>query len=233
MGQVIARTPVWWPLGALTGFAALLALVAAGWAPLHGVDLGVSEAFRAYGTAHPGVVGFARVATDVMSTVSYLVLGCLSTVALAATGRFRVASFVAAITVAVPTAWGLLHWVLHRPRPVAGFVTVASNGFPSGHTMNAGAAALAAVLLLWPRLGRAGRCVVVPAAVLFAGAVGLSRVMLLAHWPSDVLGGWLLAAAVVPPLAGLAASGADRAARRVGSDRARRELGSGDGRSEA
>ena len=28
--------------------------------------------------------------------------------------------------------------------------------------------------------------------------------MLLAHWPSDVLGGWLLALAVVPPLARLA-----------------------------
>jgi undecaprenyl-diphosphatase len=36
------------------------------------------------------------------------------------------------------------------------------------------------------------------AAVLFAGVIGLSRVALLAHWPSDVLGGYLLASAVVP-----------------------------------
>jgi len=94
--------------------------------------------------------------------------------------------------------WSLGHWLLHRPRPADGFVTVASNGFPSGHASNAAAAALLVVLLLWPRQTRLGRVVTVVLAAGFAVVIGLTRLMLLAHWPADVLGGWLLALVVVP-----------------------------------
>jgi undecaprenyl-diphosphatase len=94
-----------------------------------------------------------------------------------------------------------MHAALYRPRPLDGFVVIDSNGFPSGHTSHAGATAVAAVLLLWPRLCRAGRAAVVALAAAFAVAVALTRVALLAHWPTDVLGGLLLALAVVPLLA--------------------------------
>jgi undecaprenyl-diphosphatase len=105
------------------------------------------------------------------------------------------------VTVAVPALWGLFHALLHSPRPVDGFVFVDSNGFPSGHTANATAAALVAVLLVWPGAARRARIALVAAAAGFAALIGLTRLALLAHWPTDVLGGWLLALAVVPLLA--------------------------------
>jgi undecaprenyl-diphosphatase len=213
---VIARPPLAVPLLALAGFLALLGLVIGGWAPLHSLDVAASAAFREYGYAHPGLVAVLRVATDVAATVPFLAAGLVATLALVVRGARRAAVFSATLTVTIPLSWSLLHWLVYRPRPQDGFVVATSNGFPSGHTTNAAAAALGVVLLLWPRLGTTGRVVTAVLAASFAIFVGATRVALLAHWPVDVLGGWLLALAVVPLAARLAygldqVTGADRA----------------------
>ncbi|SDZ40393.1 undecaprenyl-diphosphatase [Micromonospora pattaloongensis] len=193
------------PLLALAAFVLLLALVGAGWGPVQRLDGAVSEAARRYGRAHPGLVDVLRIATDVAATGAYLAAGTVLTVVHALRRRPRRAAFCAAVTVTIPVLWGLLHWLMYRPRPTDGFVVVTSNGFPSGHASNAAAAALAAVLLLWPRLRRAGRVAAVLVAAAFALFVAVTRVALLAHWPSDVVGGGLLALAVVPLLGGAVA----------------------------
>lgn len=202
---MIARPPPALPLLALAGFLLLLGLTIGGWPPLDDFDAAISRTFREYGDARPGLIGVVRIATDVAATIPFLIVGLLSSLALAGRRERRPALFCAIVTVTGPVLWGLLHWLLHHPRPADGFVMVQSNGFPSGHTSNAAAAALVAVLLLWPRTGRAGRAFTVALAVGFAGLVGTTRLALLAHWPADVLGGWLLALTVVP-LAAYAAS---------------------------
>ncbi|MDG4789031.1 phosphatase PAP2 family protein [Micromonospora sp. WMMD1102] len=195
---MVARPPLVVPLLALAGFLVLLAVTVAGWAPPDRFDTAVSDAFRGYGDASPRLVDGLRIATDVAATIPFLVAGLTVAVGLAVRGGRRAAAFVAGVTVLVPVLWGLMHWLVHHPRPEDGFVVITSNGFPSGHTSNAAAAALVAVLLLWHRLGRPARLLVVGLAVAFALFVGLTRIALLAHWPTDVLGGWLLALAVVP-----------------------------------
>ncbi|MFI6820662.1 phosphatase PAP2 family protein [Micromonospora sp. NPDC050187] len=198
---MIARPPLFLPLLALTALLVLAVPVLTDWAPLDRADHALSETFRGYGDQRPGLVSTLRILTDVAATVPFLVAGLLATILLAVRRDRRTAVFCATVTVTVPVLWGLAHWLLHNPRPLDGFVTVTSNGFPSGHTSNATAAALVVVLLAWPGLARTGRFVVVTAATAFAGFVGLTRVALLAHWPTDVLGGWLLALAVVPLVA--------------------------------
>jgi membrane-associated phospholipid phosphatase len=198
---VVARVPLVVPLVALVAFVVLLALMVGGWAPLHAVDTAVSDGFRSYGAAHAGVVRVARIVTDVGSTMPFLAAGVVVTVLFAARREARRAAFTGLVTALVPTLWSLMHLLINRPRPVDAFVLIASNGFPSGHSTNAAAAALVAVLLVWPRGTPPVRAVTVALATAFAVLVGLTRVALLAHWPSDVLGGWLLALAVVPLLA--------------------------------
>ncbi|WP_438296086.1 phosphatase PAP2 family protein [Streptomyces sp. HUAS TT7] len=97
--------------------------------------------------------------------------------------------------------------------------------YPSGHTAFATALALVVALLAtgWIGLGRTAGTLLVLAAALVAGAaMGWAEVALGAHYPTDVLGGWCTALAVIPATAWLI----DRAADRLGDrtpDAGRRE----------
>ena len=87
-----------------------------------------------------------------------------------------------------------------RPRPDAALALLEETGyaFPSGHAVFA-AAFFGALIYLgsrWSFLGgnAAMRRLVQLALVLLAAAVGLSRVYLGVHWPSDVIAGYLIGA---------------------------------------
>ncbi|MBX6355677.1 MAG: phosphatase PAP2 family protein [Micromonosporaceae bacterium] len=199
---MIARMPLAFPLAAAAGFGVLLGLVASGWGPLDRLDTALSERARDYGSAHPDQIEIQRQITDTAQTSVFFGLGLASAVALLLLRRaYADAALIAASFAAVPAAWGICHALLHRPRPVGGFVAISSNGFPSGHASNSATIALVVVLLLWHRVGPAGKVAVVAVTAAFALAIGATRVTLLAHWPTDVIGAWLLVFAIVPLLA--------------------------------
>jgi hypothetical protein len=99
--------------------------------------------------------------------------------------------------VTMMTGWsigGVAKLLVRRVRPVVDDPLSHSRGssFPSGHALNVAAAGSTMIILVWPLLGRTGRWLSV---VQVAGAgllVGLDRVLLGVHFPSDVIAGWLL-----------------------------------------
>ncbi|MFI6436622.1 phosphatase PAP2 family protein [Streptomyces sp. NPDC050759] len=87
--------------------------------------------------------------------------------------------------------------------------------YPSGHTAFLTALAIVAALLATDRLrlGRtAGTSLVLAAALVAGAAMGWAEVALGAHYPTDALGGWCTALAVVPATAWLTDRIADRLA---------------------
>lgn len=122
-----------------------------------------------------------------------------ATIALAIRARRRVVAIVLVIDAAVViAAYSLLKVMFARERPQLFDKIALPTGysFPSGHSMSAmgiwGVIA-AALIVLYPK---ARRRIAIGAALLIA-LIGLSRIYLGAHWPSDVLGGLL---GGVPPL---------------------------------
>lgn len=102
--------------------------------------------------------------------------------------------------------------IIGRSRPpAADWITHPSGfAFPSGHTTTSALVAVGLAAVLHRRARRpVTRAVAVAVPGLWAFAVGVSRIYLGVHWPSDVLAGWLLAAVLagifLPPLAALLA----------------------------
>ena len=107
-----------------------------------------------------------------------------------------IALLIAAIVGAVLLS-PLTKHLVSRVRPTAFFRTAATGySFPSGHTLNATCLALALGFILWRMpWRRAVKVAWTPALAIYAVCVGASRVVLGVHYPTDVLGGYLLGAA--------------------------------------
>jgi undecaprenyl-diphosphatase len=117
--------------------------------------------------------------TDLRMAVIVLVAGAVL-VALATRWRRHALAFSAVL------AASLLVFELLAP----GLYPAESRSFPSGHATGSMAFAAAVVTLAWPTRRRWSVAILAGA---FTTLVGLSRVALGVHYPSDILGGWTLA----------------------------------------
>ncbi|WP_406010467.1 phosphatase PAP2 family protein [Streptomyces sp. NBC_00637] len=182
--------------------ALLLALVAAGWHPLISVDGDISRTTHRWAVADPDVTHVCRILTDwVWDPLTMRLLGAAVAVWLV----WRHAAWWTAGWLVVTAAVGTLIQQslkagVGRSRPVWPDPVDSAHyaAYPSGHALTA---TVVCGLLLW-LLHRHGvapavwRTAVAVAVVSVVG-VGLTRIWLGVHWPSDVLAGWLLGAMLV------------------------------------
>ena len=181
-------------LAASVLFVVVAAQVRAG--ALDRLDIAISLAIHRLDSAPADLA--MKAATLIGSNVVLLPVVALVSLLALRLRRRALAIVLAVDAIAVIAAYSALKVVFSRERPRL-FDKIAlptDYSFPSGHSMSAlgiyGVVA-AAVIALYPR----ARVPALAAAVLLVVAVGLSRIYLGVHWPSDVAGGWL---GGVPPL---------------------------------
>lgn len=93
--------------------------------------------------------------------------------------------------------YNAIAYAVRRPRPHGVphmNLKLGSLSFPSGHVVFFTWLAVLAIVLMWARVGHTPRVVAIGVACAWIMAVSVSRIYTGSHWPSDVLGGLLLAA---------------------------------------
>ncbi len=171
---------------------ALLGLVLA-WAVMllfGGMDLDRALLLFAYAGDQPRLAGAARLVTHLGDFRVVLTATAIGALILLVRRDWRAAILLAAIPLSGRLLVELQKGWTARLRPDANehLVAVQSLSFPSAHAADATLVWLGLALLL-PR-GPRTRAFAIWAAVWTALSVGVSRVMLGVHWPSDVIAGW-------------------------------------------
>jgi len=113
--------------------------------------------------------------------------------------QYRLALIVAVALIGASLFTEVVKQIVERPRPPGQPVVFAPGySFPSGHTLNGTVTYGLVAFVAWrSSLPRGARIAIVAALVALIAAVGLSRIALGVHYPSDVLAGWLAGTAIV------------------------------------
>lgn len=157
---------------------------------LGGMELDRGLLLLGYAGHHPNLAFAARWLTELGGAAVLLPATALGTALLAWRRDWRSAVLLVAVTLSGRALVELQKIGIGRLRPESNehLVAVSNLSFPSAHAANSVMVWLCLALLL-PRTERR-RTSAVWAAVWLALAIGLTRVMLGVHWPSDVIGGW-------------------------------------------
>lgn len=146
---------------------------------------------------------------DTIHVASLALAGLLAVLVALRRKRRDLAAVAVATLVGANVTTAILKPLLGRTDPLGGEADrVLTNAFPSGHATAAMSLALIAVIVS-PRRWRPA---VAPAAAGYAAAVGVGLVVIFAHYPSDVVGGYMVATAWATAMAAIALVRRDRVA---------------------
>ncbi|HHJ36458.1 MAG TPA: phosphatase PAP2 family protein [Gammaproteobacteria bacterium] len=125
-----------------------------------------------------------------------IVISVLALFALLLLRRWHAALFIAGVLISGTLLTAILKHGIARPRPqlVSHLDHISSQSFPSGHTLTSTLFYLTLAWLLAPLLSRRiSRLFLYTLAIILSLAIGVSRIALGVHWPSDVLASWVIA----------------------------------------
>lgn len=178
------------PLAAAVVLGTLIAVLSqARW--LTSADTAVLAPLYRFGMDHPVWVRCWDVFCTVFHPVVFRLAAWIWIVVALTRRQLRVALF---LTLSVEVSGLLLvalKAMVDRPRPATALVFESSTSYPSGHALGVMAGVLGLLTVGLPLLSRLRTPVLVAGAIVVV-AIGVGRVVLNVHNPSDVLAGWAL-----------------------------------------
>jgi undecaprenyl-diphosphatase len=161
----------------------------------------VDDSFRAFvhSIANPGLTAFMEFVSWIASAVPTVIIGLAIALVLWATGRRAHAIFLALTAAGAEILVITLKLLFqrHRPEPFFGLPAPSDYSFPSGHALVSLCFYGVIAYGIAHRKSLPIRTLIWTLAALLILLVGLSRIYLGVHYPSDVLAGYLAATAWV------------------------------------
>ena len=179
---------------AAVAFGLVLVLVVRAWSPLRALDVAAVDRVNALVAPDDDVVGVLSALTGLGGARTAVVLLSLTIAWLLLRRRFRLGAYVAVTGIGLAVLDPAVKALVERPRPLPDFAVAVAPGpsFPSGHAMTSLVTYGVLLLVFLPAIAPRWRRPVIALAAAIVVVVGVTRVALGVHYPSDVVGGWLL-----------------------------------------
>ncbi|MEU9806786.1 phosphatase PAP2 family protein [Mycobacterium sp. NPDC050853] len=185
------------------------------WSWLAGLDAAALDPAHEYGVAHPGWVTAWDVFCTVLGPTAFRLAVAVVVIVLLVRRQPRVAVFLVLTVELSAVVTELAKLLVNRPRPETALVGAYASSFPSGHAVGTVVGVLALLAVFMPKAGATLRLWGGMLGTVLILAIGVGRVLLNVHHPSDVVAGWALGYAyfvacllVLPPWPLRAAGGA-------------------------
>jgi undecaprenyl-diphosphatase len=184
-------------IAAATGFGLLLLLVRSGWPPLTSFDRGAVDALNQAVAGNRIMVTALTAITNLGARAILFWLVTVSAAVMLIRRQYPLTVYLVATGLGALILDPAIKMLVGRLRPIVPDPVAMAPGysFPSGHTLDStvfyGVMLLVFLPIIPPRLRKPAIWLVIALLV----AIGFSRVALGVHYPSDVIGGWLLGVA--------------------------------------
>ncbi len=162
------------------------------WNWLTTIDSSWLISLHRYDLAHPGWVTAWNVFCTLLGPTVFRLLTLVVIIFALVRRNLRVAMFLLISVELSGLITEIAKQAADRPRPATALVTAPSTSFPSGHALGVMVGVLALLTIILPVIHRSLRpCLIAIGAVTVIG-IGIGRVVLNVHHPSDVVAGWAL-----------------------------------------
>lgn len=195
---ITRRGGAWGAFWAVIVVVGLALLISADWGPLVDFDRGVLAAVRRWALQNDWAVQASHVLADLGSLRVAAWVAVAGVLLLLARRRYWQALTLGLLAVLAPLVTNLIKPLVARERPIWDLYLATEDtlSYPSGHATGGIAVYVAVGVAVGSLLrSRVSGAFVVFTFTLLGIAIGLSRMVLGVHFPSDVVGGWSVAIA--------------------------------------